>query len=150
MINQHLFYLRVNASLTILSLICAHYHYFVTEKTGRGIEITTRGVTYSPGTVYFPELSLRSTAYISYGTCHQANKNVRCLRYLYGILIGKCVECIIITAVTHCGPQTRNFCELGILQPRRTCSLVRLLSVRKSTRCWLAFVIQGLVSRKSR
>ena len=57
LINQGLFHRRVNASHTILSLIGADYYYLVTEKTGRGIEITTRRVTYSPGTLYFPRCS---------------------------------------------------------------------------------------------
>ena len=46
----------MNASLTILILISAYCYYFVTEKTGRGIKIKSRRVTYLHGTIYFPQL----------------------------------------------------------------------------------------------
>ena len=96
------FFLRVKASFTILSLISAYYYYFVTEKTGRGIEITTRLVTYLHGSIYFRQLQ---GACYRQRTCkgrvsNQAKKNARFLWYLCGILIGKCVQCTIITAVT--------------------------------------------------
>ena len=112
-----IFFHRVNASPTILSLISAYYYYyFVTEKTGRGIEITTRRVTYFHGIIYFPQLQEACDRQrTSKGrVINQAKENVRFLWYIYGILIRKCVECMIITAVTHYGPQTRNnqqFCS---------------------------------------
>lgn len=78
--------------------------------------MTTRRVTYSHGTIYLSQLQEACDRQRTCKGCviNQAKKNVRFLWYLYGILIGKCVQCMIITAVTHCGSQTRNnqeFCN---------------------------------------
>ena len=167
LIDQHLFFLRVNAFLTILSLISAYYYYFVTKKTGRGIEITTRRVIYSHGTIHFPQLQGACDRQRK-GTCNQSSQEkckISMIIYGYGILIGKCVECMIITAVTHYGPQTRTnqeFCNhtqdvfvgwgwgwgQSVYYNRK-----RKLSRQQTAvlfHCWQAFTIQGSVSGMSR
>ena len=111
------FYLRVNNCLTILSLNGAYCYFFVTEKTGRESETTTRRVTYSPGTIYFPKLSGLQRSYeLIIRDVSSRQEKCKMSLSIYSILIGKCVECIIITAVTHCGPQAKTTRNFAIMQ----------------------------------
>ena len=112
----------VNTFLTLLPLFDTYYHPFCDRKdrqrnrnnnTSRDLFTWVFVLIYVarlygvlPCSAYHTLIELNWWACDWQQICHQSKKNVR---YLYGIcLIGKCVECINITNVSHFGPQTRN------------------------------------------
>lgn len=99
----------VNTFLTLLPLFDTYYHPFCDRKDrqrNRNNDTSRDLFTWNSLPSFYTLIELNWWACDWQQTCHQSKKNVS---YLYGIcLIGKCVECINITNVSHFGPQTRN------------------------------------------